>query len=471
MAPRDAAVSAARWLVGVSTVVVLAFIAATAIAQGVQRAITSRATELISNAMPSVKFLSSARGDLHRMEREIEHAETSDAERRDEFEQQAVSARQNLDAALASYEALPFFPHEEALFAHVAEALAVLDTHHAAWRDRASPVTLSTLRADVTLADAALERSISFAAAEGQRLGLQIEKIRGNSVGLVVLVDGIAVLFAVGVVVLALRQLQRAAHARHLEDAARERRETELRETNEALGQFAGRVAHDVLSPLSTTMLSLEVMRQIGRDDKAAVRASERGMAALQRVQALVDSLLAFARAGGKPEAGANAELESVLRDLVDGLSAQAQQQDIALTMSSIPAGCVACSPGVLTSIVSNLVGNALKYMGDAPERRVEILVTDAGAAWHLDVRDTGPGIPGDQQQRIFEPYVRVAKAGVGIGLGLATVDRLVRAHGGSVAVRSKVGDGSTFSVELPKFVEVVHATDVLARALHPVDG
>jgi signal transduction histidine kinase len=266
--------------------------------------------------------------------------------------------------------------------------------------------------------------------------------------------------------VLALRQLHGAGRARNLEDVAREQREAELRETNEALGQFAGRVAHDVLSPLSTTMLSLDVMRQSCQHDKAALRASERGMAALERVHALVDSLLAFARAGGKPEMGAKTEIGPVLRDLVDGLTAQAQQKDIELRMGPLPVGFVACSSGVLTSIATNLIRNALKYMGDAGERRVEVRVTDAGTAWRFDVRDTGPGIPEDQQRRIFEPYVRVANAGVGIGLGLATVDRLVRSHGGTVAVRSKVGAGSTFSVELPKVVGVAHTAD--AAEMHP---
>ncbi len=459
MASRDPAVSAARWLVGVSAGVVLSFIAATAIAQSVQRAITSRATDMVTNAMPSVKFLSAARGDLHRMERDVEHAETSESERA-EYEGYALAARQDIDEALATYTSLPFFPHEKALFGHLSEALAVLDTHYAAWKATPNSTTLATLRSDVTLVDNALERSITFDAEQGQRLGLEIEGVRGSSIGLVVVVEGIAVLFAIGAVILAVRQLQRTARARRLEDAERERREAELREANEALGQFAGRVAHDVLSPLSTTMLSLDVMRQRCHDDQSALRAGERGAAALQRVHALVDSLLAFAQAGGKPEAGAKAELGTVLRDLVDGLSAQAQEQNIALTIAPVPSGFVACSPGVLTSIVANLVQNALKYMGDAGERRVDVRVTDAVTRWHIDVRDTGLGIPEDQQQRIFEPYVRVAKAGPGIGLGLATVERLVRAHGGAVGLRSKVGSGSTFWVELPKSQEIVHTAD-----------
>jgi signal transduction histidine kinase len=119
----------------------------------------------------------------------------------------------------------------------------------------------------------------------------------------------------------------------------------------------------------------------------------------------------------------------------------------------------------VLTSIATNLVRNALKYMGDARERRVTVEVREAGDKWRVEVSDTGPGIPEDQQGRIFEPYVQLAHTGSGIGLGLATVDRLVRAHGGTVGVRSRLGAGATFWFELPK-VELVPRT----VAVRPMD-
>lgn len=460
MAGRDTGVSAARLLVCVSAGVVVAFIAATVVAQDVQRAIAARASDIITNAMPSVRLLSSARGDLHLLERDIAHAGSSDAQGA-AFERQAAAARQNVDEALATYSSLPFFPHERALFGHVSDALVLIDAHYATWRASPNPATLATLHSDIALADAALESVTAFDAYQGQRLGREIKQIRRSSAGLAVLVDAIAVLLAAGAVVLAVRQLQRAERARRFENAARDRREADLRDANEALGKFAAHVAHDVLSPLTTTMLSLDRVRQSCQLDEATLRATERGAAALERARALVDNLLEFARAGGKPDPDAHAELGPVLRDLCDGLSTQAQEKGIAITLAAVPAGSVACSRGVLTSIVANLIQNALKYMGDARERRIDVRVLDAGTTWHVDVSDTGPGIPDDRHERIFEPYVRGAKAGAGIGLGLATVDRLVRAHGGVLGVRSKIGAGSTFWVELPKSREATHPTEV----------
>jgi signal transduction histidine kinase len=451
-------------LVGVTAGVAVAFIAAAVIAQGVQSAITRRASDIIGNAMPSVKLLSTARGQVNQIARELERIDT-DEERR-AFETHTATARQNIDEELASYEALPFFPHERSVFAHVSDALTTFDSHYAIWKASPSPAALATLRSDLALLDTALERSTMFDAEQGQRLGLEIQGIRGNANALVVLVDAIAVVLAAGAVVLALRQLRRATRARRLDDAAREQREAELREANEALGQFAGRVAHDVLSPLSTTMLSLDLVQQSCQNDKRVLHATERGVAALGRVRTLVDDLLAFARAGGNPESGAEANLASVFGDLFEGLTAQAQARGISLSLETVPAGSVACSPGVLTSITTNLVQNAMKYMGDARERRIAARVLDAGSKWRVEVSDTGPGIPEEEQQRIFEPYVQLARARGGIGLGLATVDRLVRAHGGTVGLRSKVGAGSTFWFELPKAQNVASAADI--AAMHP---
>jgi signal transduction histidine kinase len=210
------------------------------------------------------------------------------------------------------------------------------------------------------------------------------------------------------------------------------------------------------------TMLAIDLVRTTNEVDDVVLQAMETGASALNCVRVLVDGLLAFSRAGGKPDAGANTELAPVLRELFDGLAFQAERQNIHLSLEPVAKGAVACSAGVLTSIVTNLLQNAMKYMGDSRDRRITAHVSDAGSSWHISVTDTGIGIADDQRERIFEPYVRVAKHGVGgIGLGLATVDRLVRAHGGTVGVRSSIGCGSTFWVELPKYQALLETSPV----------
>jgi light-regulated signal transduction histidine kinase (bacteriophytochrome) len=91
-------------------------------------------------------------------------------------------------------------------------------------------------------------------------------------------------------------------------------------------------------------------------------------------------------------------------------------------------------------------------YLGDAEVRRVVVRVRDSGERVCFDVEDTGPGVAPELQDIIFEPYARVpGSTAPGLGLGRATVKRLVEAHGGDVWCRSTPGQGSTFSIALPK--------------------
>jgi signal transduction histidine kinase len=444
MLERDSSLSAARSLVWVIVSVVVAFLVAAGAAHLLQRAIATRVSNIVSNAMPSVKLLSAARGHLRQMELGIGDGATP-------HESRIAMARQSVEEELTSFVALPYFPQERSLFLPVLDGMKKLDADYAAWSSSHAAGALATVRSDFEAIDAGLERAIAFDAEQGQRLGLEIEHIRGEASGIVILLDGIAVALALVAASLALRQLRRAARTWRSELTARERREAELRETNEALGQFAGRVAHDVLSPLATTSLAIDLLRHACEDDRAALSAADRGMNALHRVHALVDGLLAFARAGGRPEPGATAELRQVLVDMMAGLRSQAETRGITLSLDELPAGAVACHDGVLASIVTNLVQNSIKYMDDARERRIGVHVSDAGSAWLFEVTDTGRGVPEDQRAKIFEPYMQLTKGGGGIGLGLATVDRLVRAHGGTLGVRSQLGVGSTFWFKLPK--------------------
>jgi signal transduction histidine kinase len=224
----------------------------------------------------------------------------------------------------------------------------------------------------------------------------------------------------------------------------------ELRVTE--LEQFAGRVAHDIRSPLSAVGLALQVSKtEQELDDKVRSRL-ERASGTVQRIGQLVDGLLVFAVAGAPPTHHVQANVKEELGGVIEGFLPRAQEQEIALCAEEIDQGSVACSPGVLTSIVSNLVGNALKYMGDTSVRRVIVRARDVGGMMRIEVQDTGPGVPVGLRERIFDPYVRAATSGVsGLGLGLATVRRLVDAHGGAVGVEANPDGGSLFWLQLPK--------------------
>ncbi len=448
----NASVSPARWLVGVITGLVLCFVLETVLTQHRESAIAGRANKIIANAMPSVQLLTNALGDVDRLDLDLdEYAAATPNEqpaRRDRVRQGHL----DLDARVASYLALPTFPDEPGLAGQMSAALRAVDERIEPMLASGDASSVIDLHRKLDMLEQSLRRLVEFNASQGQQLGLEIEQIRGDTIGLVALLDVASIALAAIAALLAVRQLRRATSVLEVARTSSEQREAALATRAEALAQFAGRVAHDILSPLSAVLMSLELARPICEADLAARRATTRGIAAVHRVHTLVDGLLTFSRAGGEPAPGVSTELGPVFADTLGELSLQATQQHIALEAAPVPNGAVACSPGVLTSLISNLVTNAIRYMGDPPRRRIDVRVIDAGARWRVEVQDTGPGVPLDQQQRIFEPHVQLGR-GAGIGLGLATVDRLVRAHGGSLGVISPSTGGSLFWFELPKAI------------------
>jgi signal transduction histidine kinase len=201
----------------------------------------------------------------------------------------------------------------------------------------------------------------------------------------------------------------------------------------------------------------------VEKNPAQSTEALERARASLSRVRRIVDGLLEFARAGARPEAGGRAHVRAVTAGLLDELTPFATQREATLRFEEIPDCTVACSPGVLLSVVGNLLRNGLKYLGNAEVREVILRVRQRRGRVLFEVEDTGPGIPASLGMRIFEPYVRGPNTGApGIGLGLATVKRLVESHGGSLGVRAGARGGALFWFELDE----VPPSDVVQEEL-----
>jgi signal transduction histidine kinase len=216
------------------------------------------------------------------------------------------------------------------------------------------------------------------------------------------------------------------------------------------LEHFAGRVAHDVRSPLESVNLAVELAKRHPGDEKTRA-ALDGATRTLRRVGTLVEDLLVFAGAGAPPAAGVQAGVRAVLAGVVEMAQPLAAQRGIAVELREVCATTVACSAGALTSMVSNLVDNAIKYIGERSPKHIDVVASTDGSTTRIEVRDTGPGVPRKQRYAIFDPYVRAPGSTTpGFGLGLATVRRLAEAHGGSVGVAQNVPMGSVFWIELP---------------------
>jgi signal transduction histidine kinase len=244
------------------------------------------------------------------------------------------------------------------------------------------------------------------------------------------------------------------------------RHEVEYAETralqlkNAELEAFSARVAHDLLSPLSVVSMALGLTEQrlsvLGEERHRDMVA--RAGRSLQRVRQMVEDLLSFARSAAMPPRGAQTEVGPLLSNVVGDLQPLASEAGVELRLESASARSVPCAEGILSSMMSNLVQNAIRHAGKLrgsasdPEAssRVGVRALDDGPEVRFEVEDTGPGVRSEDRESIFEPYVSNSQGGSGLGLGLATVKRLAQAHGGRVGVDSAAGHGATFWVALP---------------------
>ena len=218
--------------------------------------------------------------------------------------------------------------------------------------------------------------------------------------------------------------------------------------------EFAYTIAHELKAPLSAITLITDMVL-----DQHIDHLSDRARQDLARVirlagetEHMIVDLLNFVRIVSAPEPAVTVDLDEVVQRAADTLRPQLAARRVTLTVA--PLGPAFGQPAKLLHVVSNLLGNAVKFVpADAGCVRVATDVTADGVV--LSVEDNGPGIPDEYRTSIFELFTRVPDPdargpAVGTGIGLAIVKRVVEAHGGTVWVESAARGGSRFRVRLP---------------------
>ncbi len=226
---------------------------------------------------------------------------------------------------------------------------------------------------------------------------------------------------------------------------------TDLESKNAELDSFVYSVSHDLKSPLVTIQgmagLLLESYRSELPDESA--RYLGRIQANAQQMEQLILDLLTLPRIGREAQASAAVSLEEIVDDVVADLAGQIRERGIQVVRGQLPTIW-----GVRTQIdqvVRNLIGNAVKYLGDRAPGQVEVGAVDRGAIVECYVRDNGIGIDPAYHERIFEVFQRLKEVEVeGTGVGLAIVKRIVQASGGRLWVESAKGQGATFRFTWP---------------------
>lgn len=226
-----------------------------------------------------------------------------------------------------------------------------------------------------------------------------------------------------------------------------------LKKLDEMKSLFVETVSHDLKSPLSAIKgyaMLLSMSQNLSERDKTNLANIQQST---EQMQALIANLLDLAEI----EAGLSGEIEvcdvaEIAQEVLESFQLQIEEKEIKLAVYFSPdLALIPADPMRLSQVVTNYVSNALKYT--PPGGHVTVKGRNMGSEVHLEVSDTGPGIPPSAQQQLFQKFYRIPEINgnvEGTGLGLSIVKAIVEGYGGRVFVKSELGAGSTFGCAFP---------------------
>ena len=218
------------------------------------------------------------------------------------------------------------------------------------------------------------------------------------------------------------------------------------------LEQLAYAVSHDLQEPLHVLSRHAHILaeRYAKRLDAEGERFLGNLVGSSDRMQAMLDGILEYARAGREGRVLAPVDFNRALEEALENLRARIEETGADVRHTTLPV-----LPGEYRQVVQlfqNLVGNALKFRGTETPR-VIVGARERDSDWRFAVKDNGIGIDPKFQQRIFGMFQRLhtAEEYPGTGVGLALCKRIVERHGGEIWVHSAPGEGATFFFTIPK--------------------
>ncbi len=274
------------------------------------------------------------------------------------------------------------------------------------------------------------------------------------------------------------KQLEQEQHKTQELREADKRRALELaqalkraQEVDRLKNEFFANVSHELRTPLTLILSPVDELLSRLRPsaERDALKVVRRNA---ERLLRMIDDLLDLARleAGGLRLKVMQVDVGELAQRVTENAqpAARAKEIELAYSVEGEPPEMFG-DPHRVEIILTNLVGNAMKFTPAGGRIEVRAIYNAAGTS--IEVQDTGPGIPRDEQQRIFERFHQTEtserrQAG-GVGIGLALARELAQLHGGSLTVDSEVGEGSTFTLFLKSGRDHFHTEIIERRQVH----
>jgi signal transduction histidine kinase len=435
--------------------VVLSFAMSLGYSHFLLQPIDEQALGIMENALPSLQHLANTRASLAHLGKEVRDA-AGNGTAGGRSDSSLSTDRQRVMLEFALYRALPSSSTAELEWSAIVDtrlaqlADAIEGTLSAA-RDgdsaRAMQILNQRFEPALALTGAAVESLLRLNGTDAQANAHQILQTRRDATITATLLGCASLIIAILATLLVLRVLQ--GRTRITQQYLRL-----LTERSAELEAFAGRVAHDLRDPLSAIALQLRVVGRQSELSPQSAGAFEGIRRQLEGMNQIIEALLEFSSAGAAPAPEARADLNEVLQGVLASVQPRLEAIAAELRVAPIPSVQVVCPPGALSSVLSNLLGNAAKFVVEGTElpRRISVRISEREDSVLVEIEDNGPGIPAEAERRIFEPFQRWrGTRQPGFGLGLATVKKIIEAYHGRLGVRSRPLKGSVFWFELPK--------------------
>lgn len=229
---------------------------------------------------------------------------------------------------------------------------------------------------------------------------------------------------------------------------------TEKEKAEQMRREFTANVSHELKTPLHTISGYAELLANGMVEEKDTAEFSQKIYAEAQRMIRLVEDIIRLSNLdeGATELAREEADLLKIAEKAVESLAPAAEKENVSVEFSGEKAE-LSGIPQLLSAIVYNLTDNAIKYNHSGG--KVFVSVTNVPDGVLLSVKDTGIGIPKDQQERVFERFYRVDKSHSkevgGTGLGLSIVKHAAKLHGAKITLESEPGKGTEIAVLFPK--------------------